>query len=68
MIRETHLVVVISSHISRGNVVIELYIEFVEADGSGPSLTSVMVNTGIEDQAESPTQLCSGFSGLLKSG
>lgn len=46
MISETHLDTVISSHISSGNVVIELYAECVDADGSGPSLTSGVANMG----------------------
>ncbi|KAK5812188.1 hypothetical protein PVK06_027604 [Gossypium arboreum] len=68
VIIKTHLETIISSHVSIGNVVIELYVKFNEADRSSPSLTSVVTNTGIEVQAESPTiQLCNGFSGFLQS-
>ncbi|KAH1091467.1 hypothetical protein J1N35_018724 [Gossypium stocksii] len=66
---ETHLETVISSYIERENVVIELYVKFVDADGSGPSSTTVTANTGIEVEVESSTTiLCSGFSSILQSG
>ncbi|KAH1107349.1 hypothetical protein J1N35_011117 [Gossypium stocksii] len=66
---ETHLKTIISSYTKIENTVIELYVEFVNTDASGPSSTSISVNTGTETEAESPTTgLCCGFSGLLQSG
>ncbi|KAH1073510.1 hypothetical protein J1N35_025838 [Gossypium stocksii] len=68
VIDKTHLEIVISSYISSRNVVIELYVKFTKANGSGPSSTSVVANTSTEVHAESPTtQLCGGFSSLLQS-
>ncbi|KAH1031056.1 hypothetical protein J1N35_043230 [Gossypium stocksii] len=46
VISEAHLNTVISSHISSGNVVIELYVKFVDANRFGPSLTTIEMNTG----------------------
>ncbi|KAK5836020.1 hypothetical protein PVK06_011757 [Gossypium arboreum] len=59
VISETHIKMVILSHILSENTVIELYVEFVDTDGSSPSLTLGASNTGIEVQAKSPTtRLC----------
>ncbi|KAH1121753.1 hypothetical protein J1N35_004913, partial [Gossypium stocksii] len=53
---------------SNGNVVMELYIEFVEADGSNPSLITITTNVRTGAEAESPTtRLYDGFTGLLQS-
>lgn len=41
---ELELKVVISSHYSIRNTIMELYVEFVEVDGTGPSLTTVVAN------------------------
>ncbi|KAH1064220.1 hypothetical protein J1N35_029207 [Gossypium stocksii] len=46
VISKTHLETIISSHISSRNVVIKLYVEFINADGFGPSSTFVAANTG----------------------
>ncbi|KAH1114022.1 hypothetical protein J1N35_007400 [Gossypium stocksii] len=43
------LEVVISFHCSSENVVIELYVEFVEADGSDPSSTTIAANIGSDE-------------------
>ncbi|KAK5836511.1 hypothetical protein PVK06_012303 [Gossypium arboreum] len=44
VISKTHLEIVISLDISSENVIIELYLEFVNVDGFGPSSTSVVTN------------------------
>ncbi|KAH1114248.1 hypothetical protein J1N35_007626 [Gossypium stocksii] len=69
VISETCLEMVISSHISSGNIIIELYVEFIDPNGFGPSSTIVAANMGTESEVQSPTtHLCCGFSGLLQSG
>ncbi|KAH1073598.1 hypothetical protein J1N35_025926 [Gossypium stocksii] len=63
-----HLKRVISLHISSRNV-IELSIEFTDADGFGPSSTTAVANTGTEAEGESPTiQFCNRFYGLHQNG
>ncbi|KAH1098007.1 hypothetical protein J1N35_014928 [Gossypium stocksii] len=52
---------VIPSHYSNKIIVMELYAEFVKADGAHPSSATVTTNVGTEVEAESPiTQLCGG--------
>ncbi|KAH1039557.1 hypothetical protein J1N35_041300 [Gossypium stocksii] len=55
-------------HCSTGNVILELYVEFVEVDGVGPSSTNILVHVRTEQEAESPTTwLCDRFTALLQS-
>lgn len=55
MISETHFDLIISSYISSGNAVMELYVEFANANGSSPSSTIVTTNMGTKVESESPT-------------
>ncbi|KAH1113722.1 hypothetical protein J1N35_007100 [Gossypium stocksii] len=64
---KSKLDVVISSHCSSRNIVMELYVKFPEDDGSGPSSATVAANVGTSTKVESPTtRLCNGFTGLLQ--
>ncbi|KAH1082594.1 hypothetical protein J1N35_022355 [Gossypium stocksii] len=63
---ELELEAVISWHCSSKNAVMQLYLDFFEADGAHPSSTTVATNAGIEAETKSlTTQLCDG-SGLYK--
>lgn len=65
---ELELEAIISLHCSSENAIMKLYVEFVKADGAGPSSTIIATNVGTEAEAESPTtRLCDGFTGLLQS-
>ncbi|KAH1097430.1 hypothetical protein J1N35_014351 [Gossypium stocksii] len=69
VVSQTHLETVISLYISSENVIIKLYVEFANVDGSGPSSTIITANMGTEDEVESfTTGPCSGFSSLFQSG
>ncbi|KAH1129631.1 hypothetical protein J1N35_001009 [Gossypium stocksii] len=50
---ELQLKIVISLHVSNGNTIIELYVEFAEVDGSSPSLATIAVDVEIEVEVES---------------
>ncbi|KAH1038428.1 hypothetical protein J1N35_040171 [Gossypium stocksii] len=53
-------------HWSSGNVILELYTQFVDVEEGGPSSATVLVNLVREQEAESPiTRLCDCFMALL---
>lgn len=59
---------VIDSHYSNGNVILELYAHFIDVDKCGPSARIFSPNSTLDQEFESlNTQLCGGFTSLLKS-
>ncbi|KAH1096821.1 hypothetical protein J1N35_013742 [Gossypium stocksii] len=46
----------------------ELYIEFIEADGFGPSLTTISANKNQSRSKSLITRICGGFISMLQSG
>ncbi|KAK5819624.1 hypothetical protein PVK06_024641 [Gossypium arboreum] len=51
---DLQLKMVILSHVSSENVIIELYVEFAEVDGFSPSLATIAANVGTGVEVESP--------------
>ncbi|KAK5832833.1 hypothetical protein PVK06_016636 [Gossypium arboreum] len=52
---ELEFEVIISLRCSSENDVMELYVEFAEVNGSGPSLATIAANVGAKTEAENPT-------------
>ncbi|KAK5839812.1 hypothetical protein PVK06_008652 [Gossypium arboreum] len=58
----------LDTHCSIGNAILELYTHIIYVEEGGPSLAIVSVNLFQEHEAESPTiWFCSGFTALLQS-
>ncbi|KAH1038703.1 hypothetical protein J1N35_040446 [Gossypium stocksii] len=65
---DTNVELMLDIHCSTGNVILELYAQFVDVEEGGLSLKTVPVNLFQEQEVKSPTtQLCGDFTMLLQS-